>query len=566
MHIGTGSRSPLKVGELREIVIIAHPDATDCLTAPPHKLNSELAAPRRSGERLIQPPVSAAGELAAANRQTVQAAEYELQGRRLSSLASDARQELLSAAVAYTRSYRDVAEPPGSIAAPFFLAGHQPEMFHPGVWLKNFVLDRLARRHGGVAINLVIDSDTIKSSSLRVPGGSMALPTAEAIPFDRPTAEIPFQARTIQDRSLFESFGRRVAERLAPLVGDPLIVDYWPVVAAASRRTQNLGECLSQSRHQWEGRWGGQTLEIPQSGVCNLSAFHWLTAHVLAHLPRFWDVYNSALACYRRRHHVRSTAHPVPELTAEDSWLEAPYWLWTSDDPRRRRVFVRERGDEIVLSDREQTEIVLPLSADGEADRAVERLAELGSAGVFLRSRALLTTLSARLLFGDLFLHGIGGAKYDRLTDAIIERFFGIEPPSFMVVSGTLHLPTDRPAVPSDGMQTVERELRELTFHPERFLESRAGAASTWIEQKRLAIERPFAPSEARARCRAIREANENLQPYLEGRRGELESRAKRIAGDLRAEAILSSREYGFCLYPQKSLQTFLLAFPDDSA
>ena len=251
--------------------------------------------------------------------------------------------------------------------------------------------------------------------------------------------------------------------------------DYWPLAVACSRRTRNLGECLAQSRHQWEGHWGGSTLEIPQSGVCELAAFRWLTAHLLAHLPRFWDVYNSSLADYRRCHHVRSHAHPVPELAADDSWLEAPFWIWTDGDPRRRRVFARERGNEILLSDREQVEIALPLSAEGEADRAVEQLAGLGPRGIHLRSRALLTTLAARLVFGDLFIHGIGGAKYDRLTDAIIERFFEIEPPDFMVVSGTLHLPVVRPMASGDDLRSVEQELRELTFHPERFIDAFRG-------------------------------------------------------------------------------------------
>ncbi|HEV3415777.1 MAG TPA: hypothetical protein VG056_03155, partial [Pirellulales bacterium] len=278
------------------------------MTPKPPIPNAELAAPRTSGAKLILPPIDEAGEWAAANRRTIDGSDYELQGRRLSALAAQAREELLAAALRHTRSYRDVAEPARSPDA-VFLAGHQPEIFHPGVWLKNFTLDRLAQRHGGAAINLVIDSDTIKSSALRVPGSSVAEPTVEGVLFDRPSEEIPFQARTILDQELFESFGRRVAERLAPLVADPVLVDYWPLAVACSRRTTNLGECLAQSRHQWEGRWGLSTLEIPQSGVCQLAAFHWLSAHLLAHLPRFWDVYNSALADYRRCYHVRSQAH-----------------------------------------------------------------------------------------------------------------------------------------------------------------------------------------------------------------------------------------------------------------
>ena len=63
-----------------------------------------------------------------------------------------------------------------------------------------------------------------------------------------------------------------------------------------------------------------------------------------------------------------------------------------------------------------------------------------------LRTRALTTTLFSRFLLGDLFIHGIGGAKYDELGDEIARRFFGIEPPGFLTVSMTLWL-----GLPSDA-------------------------------------------------------------------------------------------------------------------
>ena len=37
-----------------------------------------------------------------------------------------------------------------------------------------------------------------------------------------------------------------------------------------------------------------------------------------------------------------------------------------------------------------------------------------------------MLTLWARLLLCDLFIHGIGGAQYDRVTDLIVENYFGV--------------------------------------------------------------------------------------------------------------------------------------------
>jgi hypothetical protein len=516
----------------------------------------------------LEPPAERVAQLLADNRGIIDRADYDVQGIRLADLAVQARRQLVAAALAYTRQYRDVPDP---VAEPngILLAGHQPEIFHPGVWLKNFVLHQLALQHEAVAVNLVIDSDTIKTSSLRVPGGTVARPRAAAVLFDSPSAEIPFQARTIQDQELFASFGRRAAERLAPLVADPLVREFWPLAIECARRTQNLGQSISQARHQWEGRWGLTTLEIPQSLVCCLPAFHQLTAHLLVHLPRLWEVYNCAIAEYRRQHHVRSHSHPAPELAAEGAWLEAPFWIWTADNPRRRRVFVQPRGDDMVVSDLQGLEIALRLSPESEADAAVAQLAALSGRGIHLRSRALLTTLAARVLLGDLFIHGIGGAKYDRLTDAMIQRFFCLESPTFLIVSGTLHLPIVHESATSDDLRTVRNRLRELEFHPEVYLDPQllseqqnGSGAAHWANEKRQWIGKTVAHQDARRRCHAIREANQQLQPNVAERRAELVARGELLSAQLRAEAVLSSREYGFCLYPEQTLRDFLLNFP----
>src|SRR5262249_56991840 len=83
----------------------------------------------------------------------------------------------------------------------------------------------------------------------------------------------------------------------------------------------------------------------------------------------------------------------------------------------------------------------LPRAEDSQAKNMVNAFCELGRAGFKVRSRALTNTLFARLFLADLFIHGIGGAKYDELTDEIIRRFYGFAPPAYMVLSATLRLP-----------------------------------------------------------------------------------------------------------------------------
>src|SRR5207253_6987088 len=103
----------------------------------------------------------------------------------------------------------------------------------------------------------------------------------------------------------------------------------------------------------------------------------------------------------------------------------------------------------------------LRTGADGRRERAA-----VASDVSQLRPRALTLTLFARVCLGDFFIHGIGGGKYDEVTDAIIRGYFGVEPPAYQVLSATLHLPL--PGFPSTAANAgrAERLVRDLTPNP----------------------------------------------------------------------------------------------------
>jgi hypothetical protein len=558
--------------------------------APDQRRRQRFATPREDRAVLAMPPLEEAGALAADNVQLRRRADYSLQGRSLADLSRQARAELLRAAQAWTAAYREIDLPRLDPEGLIFLAGHQPELFHPGVWFKNFALGAVARRQGAVAVNLVIDSDTMKSAALPTPGGSPADPRREAVLFDRPATRstgcpgMPFEERRILDTDLFSGFGRRVARRIAPLVPDPLIGRFWPMVLQRARHVDRLGHCLAQARHQLEGEWGLQTLELPQSLVCDSEPFHWFVAHLIANLDRFRDCYNQAVQEYRRANHIRNAAHPVPDLVTDGPWVEAPLWMWTADQPQRRRLFVCRRPrpwvhgarhgarHEILISDRAGQDLPLPLGVDGDGSEAVGRLMDWNRQGVKIRSRALITTLWARLALSDLFMHGIGGAKYDQVTDRLIETFFGLAPPGIMVLSATLYLPVPRPHASNEDLRAIRRELRELTYHPEKYLPAEfllggsaiAGAAAL-VEEKQRWIRAPVTRENAYARWNSLRRINDELQPWVAQRRQEVLELQSQMQRALRHEKVLGSREYSFCLYPETYLREFLSALPAKS-
>jgi hypothetical protein len=531
-------------------------------------VSHRLRAPGEDMRALVDPHVSTVNELLSGNRRLRGArADYDMQGRRLGDLTDAARQSLVAEARRYTSQYRDV--PHSAADSAILLSGHQPELFHPGVWFKNFFLAELAAQRSAIGVNLLVDGDTLKSASVRVPCGSAVEPGERLVAFDRYAGEIPFEERPVLDRSLFESFGERAGETIASLVPEPLLGEYWPLAVAASRQCDRIGTALARARHQLEGRWGASTLEVPQSRLCALESFYWFAAHLLAQLPRLWDAYNEGLRQYRVANRVRSRAHPAPELGCEDDWLEAPFWVWTRADTRRRPLFVRSLNDRLVLSDRGAVEATIDLAADATAHRAVEQLASLPEKGIRIRTRATITTMFARLVLGDLFVHGIGGAKYDEWTDRMIARFFGFEPPALIVATATLRLPVARPQRDEVAIGPLHRRLRELKYHPERAicpeaLTSKAArdAVAALVATKRRWVATAKTWHNARERHLAITAANEALQQHVDKCRLALEGKLADAEAAAKARKILDSREYAFCLYPERTLRGLLRELP----
>ena len=104
--------------------------------------------PPRSGGRLFDPPIMpdqsspaiAIDHLVDNNKLLRAAFDTRVGDLKLWELTAATRRELLTVATEYTASYRDVRRPSDTaawIAAPIIMGGHQPNLFHPGVWLKN---------------------------------------------------------------------------------------------------------------------------------------------------------------------------------------------------------------------------------------------------------------------------------------------------------------------------------------------------------------------------------------------------------------------------------------------
>jgi hypothetical protein len=165
-----------------------------------------------------------------------------------------------------------------------------------------------------------------------------------------------------------------------------------------------------------------------------------------------------------------------------------------------------------------------------------------------------------------LFLHGIGGAKYDQVTDAIGLRFFGFALPEFATVSATLRLPIDHPRVDAAHQQALRQQLRDLEFHPERFAErdgslpgDKLAAVAELAARKQHWVETVKTEQNARQRHAEIVAANDAIYQHVAHLRTQFERQLEELERRMRDNSILESREYAFCLHPRETLQRLLL-------
>ncbi|WDQ19002.1 hypothetical protein [Rhodopirellula sp. P2] len=542
----------------------------------------ELRAPTQSLGTLIDPPLCDAELLLKNNLATAQAEMPA--GAFWADLRNEAREQLVNDARRYTSSYRDVAsfcaDQPNHTgennSRPIVMAGHQPTLFHPGVWFKNHTLQKIANDCCALPINLVIDNDVATTRSIRVPQLQPLANLAgddshqqrqgswQSIPYDAGGETLPFEQAQIRDTERFNHFDAGVRRLIAPLVKNPCVTELWKHAREAIARCGIAGCALAQARHALEAEMNWQTLEIPLGVAVRGRPFARFVMEIIDQIERFRTVYNDSADHYRAWHGIRSSAHPVPNLGLQDGWFEMPLWVYGNSQPQRRGIWVRREGDQWRISDAPSGPsqsglgggaVSLTVSAN-DRDLAATQLMEAASPEFKLRPRALMTTMFARLVLSDLFLHGIGGGKYDQLADRIMAQFFEVTPPGLQVVSGTIRLPGQEIDESREGRRRdLQRKERELQFQGEKWLNDANSAQRDLQARKLELLEKMPTSGSRRTWHHEISRLNSLIAMQLTDQRRETQQQLAHLEREAATEKILCSRELSFCLFPLEFLQ-----------
>ncbi|MEP0847510.1 MAG: hypothetical protein HRF50_11940 [Phycisphaerae bacterium] len=443
-----------------------------------------------------------------------------------------------------------------NIHAPVVMTGHQAEFFHAGVFAKTIAADALAAAVRGTAVFLTVDSDVPKARHVPVPRVVDGRVRRELLDIPGCDPSVPLEAQPALPVERWCEFFRQVRHTYAHAASSLLPVYTGGWLACTAQRL-DFCDAVVRGHAAVEHALGlGGSRDLRVSQLSQTRALRCFAAHLLLNAEGFAECYNAAQQAYRRRNRVRNDQRPVPPLMVEAERTESPLWVWRDGQPRRR-LFVRRVADEIVFLADEEPIGREPLSrlrcAECQGQPwGVER------DGWRVRPRALSLSSFARLLLADVFIHGVGGAKYDEMTEDFVRAFFGVEPAAMCCVTATLHLPLPRRG--GDLSRAAARHaLHDLPYNPQRHVSSLpaemlARRAALFDESRRLRAEAPRERARRRRVYQEIREVNAALRAAAGGEYAAVEERLRSAERDTRDDALAQDREYFFALHDSAAM------------
>lgn len=489
----------------------------------------EFTIPQESGEVFCYPRVHEFENIARENAELLSGSRLRIAEIQLAELRRLARARVLEKAEAL-----------------LYVTGHQPFLFHPGIWIKHLLVSRLAGNGAG-ALSIPVDSDAFEEIGADVPVLDGGLRRMHETLVQAPP-DVPYEAQPAPDPTSWQAFLKRLGASLRTL-DEPEIEATFRLFAETASHVPGGGDIgafltLVRRRHEGPRRY----LEIPASGVSRTPEFLRFFLAILRDSPRFADVYNRHLDVYRERHNLRTAAQPFPNLERDAGRVELPFWVLSGG--KRHSMYAERRDRTWAVGTRDAASVIV---ADSDGPDKLER--------VEIRPKALTLTAFTRLFVADLFVHGVGGGRYDRVTDAVIADYFGIRPPRYAVVTATLHLPLRGHNTDSER-QRLQRRLLEIQHNPERELADPSPEQQRLIDEKwkliRSLDSSALSRRERRQITQRIREINEALSGVLRQARTEVELRLRVLTDAPEADAAARHRGYPFCFFPPQSIDALI--------
>jgi hypothetical protein len=286
------------------------------------------------------------------------------------------------------------------------MAGHQPVVYHPGIIEKTKRLGALATETGSYALNVAIDTDEGDGGRLLWPrrdGDDVVIKQGSLA-----TGELLYRDQRVVSRG-------KSAALFAELKRDLISSGCGASVEGAEKAERLYGALEGESivlAHSIvrKSLCDAAYDEVPLSLFLQTPSVREFLDRIVRDGERFVELYNTTLERYRTEHKIKNPANPFPNMTVTPEEIELP--LWELVGSSRKGVVVGRTGT-----------------------RTISNL---------LAPRGSIVTLLLRGVCSELFIHGIGGGKYDQFVNAFAEGYWRAPLPRFVVASATEYLFPER--------------------------------------------------------------------------------------------------------------------------
>ncbi|MBE3113699.1 MAG: hypothetical protein IMZ49_03625 [Actinobacteria bacterium] len=531
----------------------------------------------------FSPSADKVGTLLEENKKIFSQYSFTILNQPFREVRKNCRKEVIRRALKFSKKFDpDIEEKINPAYQYIIQTGHQPVFFHPGIWIKNIFLNELLKSplvDRSLGLNIILDNDICKDLNLSLPAlSSNGNLIVEEISFlsSTLTPNLPFEEYSCPSLELITKFTREVIDRLKPLESENKDIlnnfkNFARCLKNSSRfcsqnyKESNLGEFLSLARRFYEQEIEPVYLEIPFSQICDSDEFLSFFLEIIKNIESFSEIYNKKLDEYRKLFKIRNRAHPSPNLMIKKNFMEVPFWIWGKGDQRRKIFILNEEEKKYLYNDAYGK--IFHIENDGlKSLFSLKTL--LKDRGLKIRPKALLLTLYNRLFISDLFVHGLGGAKYDLVTDEIIKEFFKVEPPHFLVASCTLYLNfKSSPGAPNFKISSLKQEIRDLEFNPQRYIDElvltkkeknqigELAEKKTKLIQK---IKKTLSPIEKGKISEEIKAINNFMGEKMGPIKYELNKKIEKEEEKMKQAKVYTFREFPYCFFSAKELRQLL--------
>ncbi|MBA7627740.1 hypothetical protein ES703_35207 [subsurface metagenome] len=539
--------------------------------------------PQKNKQIFLSPSGDKMGSLLEENKKIFSQYSFKILNQPFKEVRKKSRKGVVGKALSFSKKFDpDIGEKINPAYQYIIQSGHQPVFFHPGIWIKNIFLNELLKSplmDKSLGLNIILDNDICKDLNFSLPAlSSNGNLRVEEVSFLYPTLtpNLPFEEYPCPFLKLITKFTRDIIHGLKLLESENKDIlnnfkNFARCLENSSRfcsrnhKRGNLGEFLGLARRLYEQEIEPACLEIPFSQICSSDEFLSFFLEITKNIESFSKIYNNKLDEYRKLFKIRNRAHPSPNLMTKENLIEIPFWIWKEGDQRRKIFILREEGGNYLYND--SCGKIFLIEKDGVKSLfSLKTL--LKKRGLKIRPKAFLLTLYNRLFISDLFIHGLGGAKYDLVTDEIIREFFKVEPPHFLVISCTLYL--DFKSYPGSSgfkISTLKKKMRDLEFNPERYIDELPLTKKEKIrireQVKRKAelikkIKEVLSAVEKRKISEEIKDINNLVGEKTKPLKCELSKKLTEEEKKMKQSKVYTFRKFPYCFFSAKTLRNLL--------